>query len=74
MYRNQAAYNAGLRPGDIIKAVDGQDVANPSQFVRLIADTAIGTRARIEVLRDGKRSTVRVPVERQQPRADRRRR
>ncbi|MGE0462135.1 MAG: trypsin-like peptidase domain-containing protein, partial [Vicinamibacterales bacterium] len=68
MTRGSAAYEAGLRPGDIVKAVNGQAIANPSQFVRAVADTAIGSTARIEVMRDGKTSTVRVPVERQQPR------
>ncbi|MGE3886125.1 MAG: trypsin-like peptidase domain-containing protein [Vicinamibacterales bacterium] len=72
MTRGSAAYEAGLRPGDIVKAVNGQAIANPSQFVRAVADTAIGSTARIEVMRDGKTSTVRVPVERQQPRTTRR--
>jgi len=73
MSRGSAAYEAGLRPGDIVKAVNGQAIGNPSQFVRVIADTAIGSTARIDVLRDGKTSTVRVAVERQQPRTTRRR-
>ncbi len=73
MSRGSGAYEAGLRPGDIIKAVNGQAVANPSQFVRVVADTDIGSTARIEVLRDGKTSTIRVAVERQQPRTPRRR-
>lgn len=72
MTRGSAAYEAGLRPGDIVKAVNGQAIANPSQFVRTVADAAIGSTARIEVMRDGKTSTVRVPVERQQPRTTRR--
>jgi Do/DeqQ family serine protease len=73
MSRGSGAYEAGLRPGDIIKAVNGQVIANPSQFVRVVADTDIGSTARIEVLRDGKTSTIRVAVERQQPRTPRRR-
>jgi Do/DeqQ family serine protease len=73
MSRGSGAYEAGLRPGDIIKAVNGQAIANPSQFVRVVADTDIGSTARIEVLRDGKTSTIRVAVERQQPRTPRRR-
>ncbi len=73
MTRGSAAYEAGLRPGDIIKAVNGQAIASPSQFVRTVADTAIGSTARIAVMRDGTTSTVRVPVERQQSRAARRR-
>ena len=72
MSRASGAYQAGLRPGDIIKGVNGQAVNNPSQFVRFIADSAIGSTVSVELLREGKPTTVRVAVERQQPRAPRR--
>jgi Do/DeqQ family serine protease len=72
MTRASAAYQAGLRPGDIIKAVNGQEITNPSQFVRVIADSAIGSQVRVDFLREGRRSTIRVDVERQQPRVQRR--
>ena len=73
MSRASAAYQSGLRPGDIVRKVNGQSIANPSQFVRLIADSAIGSTVNIEVMREGKPTTVRVAVERQQPRATPRR-
>jgi len=73
MRRDSAAYKAGLLPGDIIIAVNGQTIADPSQFVRLIADSAIGTTVRIEVLREGQRTTLRIPIEAQQERQPRRR-
>jgi serine protease Do len=72
LYRTSAAYRAGLRPGDIIRSVNGQDIANTSQFVKAIADSPIGSTARIEYLRDGKRNTVRIEVERQPSRVERR--
>jgi serine protease Do len=72
MSRGSSAYEAGLRPGDIIKKVNGQEVTNTSQFVRLIADSAIGSTVRVEFLRDGRPETVRITVERQQPRQPRR--
>ncbi len=71
--RDSAAYRNGLEPGDIIVSVNGTAVSDPSQFVRLIADSAIGSTARIEVLRDGKRTTLRIPIEAQQERRVRRR-
>ena len=74
MRRDSAAYQSGLRPGDIVRKVNGQAIANPSQFVRLIADSAIGSTVSVEVLREGKPTTVRVTVERQQQRAPQRRR
>jgi Do/DeqQ family serine protease len=72
MSRGSAAYEAGLRPGDIVKKVNGQEVTNASQFVRLIADSPIGSTVRIDFLREGRVESVRVTVERQQPRQQRR--
>jgi serine protease Do len=68
MSRNSAAYQAGLEPGDIIVSVNGTPVTDPSQFVRLIADSPIGSTVRVEALREGRRVTIRVPVEAQQQR------
>jgi len=73
MRRDSAAYKAGLLPGDVIVSLNGQAIADPSQFVRLIADSPIGSSVRVEVLRDGERSTLRIPVELQQDRPQRRR-
>jgi len=73
MARASAAYKAGLQPGDIILSFNGQAIADASQFVRLISDSAIGATVRVEVLRDGLRSTLRIPVEAQQDRPQRRR-
>jgi serine protease Do len=74
MRRDSAAYKAGLQPGDIIVALNGQAIADPSQFVRLIADSTIGSTVRVEVLREGQRSTLRIPIEAQQERPTARRR
>ncbi len=73
MSRDSAAYRNGLEPGDIIISVNGTAIVDPSQFVRLIADSTIGSTARIEILRDGKRTTLRIPIEAQQERRVRRR-
>jgi len=73
MARESAAYRAGLEPGDIILSVNGTVIADPSQFVRQISDSTIGSTVRVEILRDGKRSTVRIPIEAQQERRARRR-
>jgi len=73
MARASAAYRGGLQPGDVILSVNGQAIADPSQFMRVIADAPIGSTARIEMLRDGERSTLRIQVEAQQDRRQRRR-
>ena len=73
MARASAAYRAGLQPGDVILSINGQAIVDPSQFMRVIADTAIGSTVRVEILREGERSTLRIPVEAQQDRRQRRR-
>jgi serine protease Do len=73
MSRESSAYKAGLLPGDIILSVNSTAIADPSQFVRLIADSAIGSTVRVEILREGRRSTLRIPVEALQERRVRRR-
>ena len=73
MSRDSAAYRNGLEPGDIILSVNGTAISDPSQFVRMIADSTIGSTARVEILREGRRSTIRIPIEAQQERRVRRR-
>jgi Do/DeqQ family serine protease len=73
MSRDSAAYKNGLEPGDVILSVNGTTIADPSQFLRLIADSSIGSTVRVEILRDGRRSTLRIPIELQQERRVRRR-
>jgi serine protease Do len=72
MARDSAAYKNGIEPGDIILSVNGTTITDPSQFTRMISDAPIGSTMRVEILRDGKRSTLRIPVEAQQERRMRR--
>jgi serine protease Do len=73
LHRQSAAYKSGLEPGDIIISFNGTTISDPSQFVRLVADSPIGSTARVEILRDGRRETLRIPIETQQERRTRRR-
>lgn len=63
MYRDSTALRAGLRPGDLIVAVNGRDVADLATFSRLVAAEPIGSTARIDVVRQNKRLTINVPIE-----------
>jgi len=63
LYRNSAADRAGFRPNDIIVSVDGTEVADTTQFFRLVAARPIGSTVKIDVVRRGKRLTLEAPVE-----------
>ena len=56
------AYAAGLRPGDIIISFNGTEIADASQFIRLLSDARIGGTATLGVTTDGKQRTVKVPI------------
>ena len=49
---------AGLRPGDIVFAIDGEHVVGPRDIQRKMLADAIGTPTRIEVVRDGSALTI----------------
>jgi serine protease Do len=57
------AYAAGLRQYDIVVRFNTSDVEEPSQFIRMLADAEIGSRATLTVIRDGRQRTVTVVVE-----------
>jgi serine protease Do len=58
------AYGAGLRGGDIIIGFNGRAVDDASALMRMLADSKIGTAARLEILRESRRLDVTVPVTR----------
>ena len=60
--RGGAADKAGLRPGDVILAVDGQDVMHASELARLVARHQPGTEVTLSVYRDKKKSAVRATL------------
>jgi Do/DeqQ family serine protease len=62
MQRSSPAYQAGLRPGDIVDTVNGQQVDSRGQFDRMLFDAQIGAVLRLGVIREGKTMELRVPV------------
>ena len=53
---------AGLRPGDVVATVNGQQVGDVETDRALFDDVAASGRARIEVLRDGQRVVLSFPL------------
>jgi serine protease Do len=74
MYRSSASYDAGLRPGDVIVAFNGQNVEDASQLRRLVADAKIGTTAMLKIVRASRTVELKVPIQSSASTASRRRR
>ncbi|MCU1384088.1 MAG: hypothetical protein JWL71_2785 [Acidobacteria bacterium] len=62
MTRVSEAYDAGLRPGDLIQTLNGQAIDDPSQFLRMVADSKPGTTAVIKVLRGSRTLEFKLPI------------
>jgi serine protease Do len=62
MVRPSEAYEAGLRPGDVIVSFNGQAVEDPSQVARFVADAKIGTTATIRAVREGRTLEFKLPI------------
>ena len=60
--RNGPADRAGVRPGDILLAVEGKIVKNTGDMLNLIAQLAPGAKAKLKLMRRNRESTVDVTV------------
>ncbi|HYC94663.1 MAG TPA: Do family serine endopeptidase, partial [Sphingomicrobium sp.] len=58
----EAAARAGLQQGDVILKVGGRDVTPDETVSYLIANTSVGSRVPVEIIRDGRRQTLTVQV------------
>jgi serine protease Do len=56
------AARAGIREDDVITEIDGTKITSPSVLLDVIANTAVGTTARIKINREGKEMTLPVTV------------
>ena len=62
MQRASAAYDVGIRPGDVIVKFNNTAIEDPSQLYRLVADARIGSEATLGVLRNGRALGFKVPI------------
>lgn len=56
------ASRAGIRQGDVIVRVNGQEVTTENTLSYIVANTPIGSRVPVELLRDGRRQTVQATI------------
>jgi serine protease Do len=62
VFEGDPAARAGIQPGDIIIKVDGKTVETPSTLAKIIAGFNPGHKAKVEILRDGKKQQVTVEL------------
>ena len=62
MLRDSASYDAGLRPGDVIVAFNGDTIDDVAQLSRRVADAKAGSTAALTVLRSGEELEFTVPI------------
>lgn len=62
VFEGDPAFRAGIQPGDIITKVEGRTVETPSSLAKIIAGFNPGHKAKIEILRDGKKKTLTVEL------------
>jgi serine protease Do len=61
------ADRAGLKPYDLVTAVDGRDIDVNDELIREISARSPGTTARLDVVRDGRHRTVAVKLAERAP-------
>ncbi len=65
---NSPASDAGLEPNDVILLFNRREIESVRDLTRAVADTPIGSTVPMEVLRDGRKVTVQVRVDRRETR------
>ncbi|HEX8387882.1 MAG TPA: Do family serine endopeptidase [Sphingomonas sp.] len=58
----EAGARAGLRPGDVVTRINGREVTPEQTLSYLIANTAPGGQVRLDVIRDGRPTTINATV------------
>lgn len=67
IYRGGPAWQAGLRPGDILLSADGAPVGSAREFMLSMAEEAPGSEVELVAMRNGQRFTTSVTLIQQPP-------
>jgi hypothetical protein len=59
---NGAAKTAGIKPGDVVVKIDGQEIRESGDLPRIVAQTPTGKRVDLVIIRDGKEETIPVTL------------
>ena len=58
VYEGDPAALGGIQPNDVIISIDGKPVKTPKELSMEIANSAVGKKTRVELIRDGNKKTV----------------
>jgi serine protease Do len=64
VYPGSPAARSGFRRGDVVTAIEGEEVATRGDLRNRVAHTPVGTSISVEVLRDGEKRTLNARLER----------
>ena len=56
------AQRIGLRPGDVVVRLNGEPIASPRHFYRLVTDSPPGSEVTLDVMHDGRPAVFVLPV------------
>ena len=60
--KGSAAERIGLRPGDVVQRLNGEEIDTPRHFYRLVTDAPPGSEVTLGVMHDGKPAVYVLPV------------
>ncbi|HXG57202.1 MAG TPA: trypsin-like peptidase domain-containing protein [Vicinamibacterales bacterium] len=58
---------AGLERGDVIVGFNGRTLDNASHFIRLLSDAPSSSSATLQIIRDRRKATIKVPIDAARP-------
>ena len=58
----EPAEKGGLKPNDVITAIDGTELATPRDLQRLVSSTPVGKRVRVTLVREGKPADLEIEI------------
>jgi S1-C subfamily serine protease len=58
----EPAEKGGIRPNDVITAIDGTELTSPRDLQRLVSSAPVGKRVRVTLLREGARNELEVEI------------
>ena len=70
VFADSAAEKAGVRRGDVVVEINGEKVKDVNWFVQKVRTLAPGSTATLQVVREGKRMTLRVKLDQRPDSAD----